>query len=54
MEQHGSKYFAHRHTLNPLVGVKTFFSESSYKRKYFHEILANRLIKLVQERSVVR
>ena len=26
----------------------------SYKRKYLHEILVNRLVKLAQEKSVVR
>ena len=34
MQQHGSKYFAHRHTLNHRVkmsnGLNIFFSESSH------------------------
>ena len=33
MQQHGSKYFARRHTLDPCGGVKWskhFFSESSH------------------------
>ena len=30
MQQHGSKYFACRHTIDPGVGSKHFFSESSH------------------------